>query len=175
MSIAFKNASRTSSQGKNMPGTPQVFRAGRRIGQSPQSSRPVVGRYAGGTSPTEQIDRHGKRRAEHRGILLHHHRQCQAVANLGCQGSAKHPTAARKHEIDRIFGYALGGAHKIAFVLPVGIIYHDDDAPGFEILQRIFYLTEYPFGFLHFFPFVCSIVFFVCISAAPSPTGGRKG
>ena len=173
VAVAFQNAVRLCQKGKHMAGAPEILRTCPFFNAFHRGDGALCSGDTGGCG--YMVDGDGKRRLMVIRIVGHHLREPELLDICGRHGHTDQPLGMGGHKIDVPSGCKLGCTDEIAFVLPVGIIYHDDDAPGFEILQRVFYLTEYPFGFLHFFPFVCSIVFFACISAAPSPTGGRKG
>ena len=132
----------TRPERENMPRTAQIGRLGGRIDQRPHRSRTVGRSHAGRTTVSEQIDRHRERRTEQRRIVGNLHLQIQFPTAVFGQRSAQHAAAVVKHEIDDLRGDLFAGDDKIAFVLPILVIDHDDDFARADIFDRFVHTAE---------------------------------
>ena len=66
-----------------------------------------------------------------------HQRQTQLIAAIGRQCEADQAPAVRGHEVDDFRSDFFRRNRQVAFVLPVFIVYHHQDAPGPQILDSL--------------------------------------
>ena len=158
MSRTAQNAFLTGPERVDVSRTPQVGGFGIRVGQCPQGRRTVVDRNARGAAFAQQIDRHGERRAEQRGVVLLHHVEFELRATLFGKRGAQHAATVLEHEIDDFGRHLLGSYDEVAFVFPVFVIDDDDDFSLAEIFDGFLYRIQY------FFVFHGLCLFFVFMS-----------
>ena len=147
MSRTAQNAFLTGPERVDVSRTPQVGGFGIRVGQCPQGRRTVVDRNARGAAFAQQIDRHGERRAEQRGVVLLHHVEFELRATLFGKRGAQHAATVLEHEIDDFGRHLLGSYDEVAFVFPVFVIDDDDDFSLAEIFDGFLYRIQYFFRF----------------------------
>ena len=128
------------------PGRPQVVEGlGLRVGQCPQGRRAVVDRNARSAAFAQQIDRHGERRAEQRGVVRLHHVEFELCAALFGKRGTQHTATVLEHEIDDFGRHLLGCYDEVAFVFTVRVIGDDDDMAGLQFFQCFFDGVEFTF------------------------------
>ena len=132
------------TQGVDMSRTSKVRRLVVGVCQRTYRHRAVMHRHACGAS-LKQINGHGERGAQHRCVVIDLHIQVELVATLGCDGCTQHATAFTQHEIDFLLGNLLGGNDKVAFVLAILIIDHDDKFAAFELFHSLINCIQFDF------------------------------
>ena len=128
----------SGTQGEDMAGTDHV--AGLDVGSRRHldGAGPIRGGDTGGHSGAG-LDTDRKGSLKGRLVVLHHHRQFEAVDLVRGHGQADQTTTMGGHEVDRLRGHHLGGHGQVALVLPVLVIHQDDHLAGPDILNRLFY------------------------------------
>ena len=71
------------------------------------------------------------------GVSLGHLREPELVAALPGERQTDQASPVERHEVDHLRRDQLGRADKIAFILPVFVIGHDDDLPVPKVFDRL--------------------------------------
>ena len=144
---ALEHALINGAQRVDVARTAEVLRLTVGIGQGADGHRAVVHRHAGGAT-VQQVDGYRERSAQHRCVVIDLHVQLQFMAALGSDGGAQHAASLTQHEINLFLGDFFGSDDKIAFVLTILVIDHDDKLAAAQLLHGL--VNSIQFDFFHF-------------------------
>ena len=130
------------AQGIDMSRTAQIggFRFG--IGQRADRCGAVVDRDARGAVVAQQVDRHGERRAQQRGVVLLHHIEAQLGAAFLRQRGAQYAAALLEHEIHDLGSDLLRGDDEVALVFAVLVVDDDNGFADAEVFDNLLYTIQ---------------------------------
>ena len=142
MSRTAQHALVAGTQGVDMSWTAQIggFRLG--IGQRTDRGGAVVDRDARGAVVAQQVDRHGERRAQQRGVVLLHHVETQFGTAFLRQRGAQYAAALLEHEIHDFGGDLLRGDDEIALVFAVLVVDDDHRFAVAEVFDNLLYTIQ---------------------------------
>ncbi len=125
-------------QREDMPWTGEVLRRCRRVNKCPHRSGPVV-RGDSRRHAMPGLDRYGERGAEPGSVVLwwDHQRKLESVQALAREWHADQPPRLTGHEVDGLGCRELGRDDEVALVLPVLVVYYDDELARAEVLQYL--------------------------------------
>ena len=133
---ANEHAARLRAQRKHVARPREVRRLRPRVDGGEHCVRAIAGGNAGARR-VFRFDRHAERRAEPRGVLIHHQRNLELVEPLAGHRHADEPAAVLRHEVDRLRRHLLGRQRQVAFVLAILVVADDDDLAGAERLDGV--------------------------------------
>ena len=125
---ADEDAAFAGAQRVDVSGHHEVVRRGVRVRQHLDRPRAVRRRDAR-RHPLPRVDGDRERGSERRLVVLHHHRNVQAVEALAGHRDADHAARVAEHESDVLRRRELACDHQIAFVLAV-LVVDDHDEPS---------------------------------------------
>ena len=139
------------------------FRCG--VGQCTDGSTAVMGRDTSGAA-LYLIDSDSKWRSQQRGVVLYLMGKIQLFGTADGQWSAEHATGLLQHKVDHLWCNLLSGTDKVAFILAVFIIYHDDEFAGLEVNECLFDSVE--FQWFHILVVFCIYLLYSSLMRAMS-------
>jgi len=128
-----------------MSGTREVGRFCSRVNRDLNGASPIMRRDSG-RNASPRVDRLAKCRPVLRSVLHAHGPDTQMFEPLLGHGQANQPAAVLGHKIDRIGGDFLGGQGKVALVLAVLVVDHNDHAAGADFLDGFWDIGEWRLG-----------------------------
>ncbi len=137
MACTAKHAFFLRVEGRNMPRTAKIARLGSRVRKGKNRRRTVVGRNTRGAA-FNFIHHDGERRTQNRGVFRSLAGQIQFMAALDGQRAAKHATALVEHEVHLLGRNLFGGDDKIALVLAVFVVDHNQELAILKIFYGLF-------------------------------------
>ena len=130
----------------DVSGTAEGLRCRFRIGECTDGGGAVIGRHTGGAS-FQFIDGDGERCTQHGGVVHHLMREVEFLAAFLCHGYTEHAACLFQHEVHHFGGDLLCGADKVALVLAVFVVHHDDKLTFPEVIKGFLYPVQ--FNFIH--------------------------
>ena len=132
---ADEDAALAGPQRIDVAGHDDVVRRRGRVGEHAASLGAVGGGDAGGDA-LAGIDGDGEGGAEGGLVVLHHHRDAQAVQSIAGHRDADDAAGVAQHEGDLLRRGEFGGKGEVALVLAVLVIDDDHEAAGAVLLDR---------------------------------------
>ena len=148
MAGAHQDAAVACPEGVDMAWAAKVLGAGGGVGQSADGRGAVVHRDACGAAVEQVVDSNGEGGSQQRGVVVDLHIELQLVAALLGDGGAEDTAAVFEHKVDVFGGDFLGGHDKVALVLTVFVVDHNNEAALAEILDGLFDGVQFK---IHFF------------------------
>ena len=133
---AGEDAAGAGAEWKDMPRAGEVGGPG--VGTDGDSDR--VGAVRGGDAGGDALRRlHGDRKGctETGGVGCGHGRQFEGVTLLRAEGEADEASPMTGHKVDGLGGNVFGGHGKVALVLAVFVVDHDEHATGPEVREGL--------------------------------------
>src|SRR6267142_1478344 len=121
---------------QDMPGTGQVVGAHQRVDERPDRHRAVVGGGPGRHTPP-RVDGDRERRSHRRRVVRDHHRDLEVIQALAEQRDADQAAAVLGHEVHRLGCHPVGRHDEVAFVLPVLVVHHEQQASLPDLLDPV--------------------------------------
>ena len=135
---ALQHAAGPGLEGEHVAGPPQVGRHGLGVDGHLDGGGAVGRADAGGHAEAlGRVHAHREGGVLAFGVLLHHLRQVERAAALGCQRQADQPAAVLGHEVDERGRDELGRGDEVSLVLAVLVVGHDDQLAGADVLDRL--------------------------------------
>ena len=83
------------------------------------------------------VDAHGEGGLVVVGVLGDHLLKAELVRQIAAHRHADEALGHAGHQVDVGLGGELGGADHVAFVFAVGVVHHDDDVAGTQLVERL--------------------------------------
>src|SRR5215207_1288241 len=141
LACALQYATWLRPQGEYVSRHHEVLRASRLVYGDPAGMSPVGGGDAR-RDTLLRFDRGRERGAHPRGVVGDHLRYVEAVDDLPGHRQADETATVGGHEVDVVRGRELGGHGKVALVLTVLVVTHDDHLALLDFLDDLLYWTK---------------------------------
>ena len=123
------------SKWKNVPRLAEFLRSGARVDECLHRFASIGGTDARRATMADQVNRNGEWGFVGGGVLAYHEFQAQLIATILHERRTDEPPPMCRHEIDHLRRRIPRRSQEISLILPVLIIYHNDDlslADGFN-------------------------------------------
>ena len=134
VAVALQHAAGTGDEREHVAGPAEILGT-RTLLHDLAGGVAALGRADAGRG-VHVVDRHGEGGLVVVGVVGHHGVELQAGGDLGAHRHADEALRLARHEVDVGLRGILRGADEVALVLAVGVVHHDDDVAGAQLVKR---------------------------------------